>query len=479
MSQVTGDHGKNSEDAESTSKLPPQESLTEPSDSPPGQVGTITLKQRLIQGSAWTIFGYGAVQVLRLVSNLVLTRLLFPEAFGLIGLANILLTGIQMFSDLGIEASVIQNKRGEEPSFLHTAWAVQILRGFILWMIVIAMAWPISVFYNRPELFLFLPALGFIVVMRGFTSANLFTAIRRIETKRLAILNIIAQVASVVVTCGTAYYWRSVWVLIVGAYTHTIVFVFLSHTILGSLRMRFEFRRDVVRELIRFGKWIFLATILGYIANRGGHLVLGKFMALGVFGVYSIAALLAEIPEQLIKELARKILFPLYSRTAEYSMDQLRQHTIRIRRTLLLVFLPPTWLLVIFGPEIITILFDDRYLEAGWMLQVLGVRAVLLSIIAPMGTVLLAVGNSRDHMVMVFFNMSTLLLSMLAGGMLGGVPGILIGLALGPVLYYPFLATLIRKQNSWIPSLDASAVIVSVIAVGIGLWAKGVLGLSF
>ena len=113
------------------------------------------------------------------------------------------------------------------------------------------------------------------------------------------------------------------------------------------------------------------------------------------------------------------------------------------------------------------------------MLQILGIRAVLISIVAPMGTVLLAVGNSRDHMVMVFFNMATLLISMLVGGLLGGIQGILIGLAVSPILYYPFLAALIRRQNSWIPFLDVSAFIASGVAVGLGLWVKGALGLSF
>jgi hypothetical protein len=63
--------------------------------------------------------------------DLILTRLLFPEAFGLMALVQVFMGGLQMFSDLGVNMSIIQSKRGEDPDFLNTAWTFQILRGLI------------------------------------------------------------------------------------------------------------------------------------------------------------------------------------------------------------------------------------------------------------------------------------------------------------------------------------------------------------
>lgn len=89
----------------------------------PTRLGNMSsLKKLAIRGMVWTVAGYGASQILRLGSNLILTRLLFPELFGLMTLVNIFITGLHLFSDIGVGPSIIQNKRGDDPVFLNTAW---------------------------------------------------------------------------------------------------------------------------------------------------------------------------------------------------------------------------------------------------------------------------------------------------------------------------------------------------------------------
>ena len=94
------------------------------------------LKQRAIRGAIFTTVGYGSVQAIRLASNLILTRILFPEAFGLMAIILVFMQGVAMFSDLGVGASIIQNKRGDDPVFLDTAWTVQGIRGAFLFLIL-------------------------------------------------------------------------------------------------------------------------------------------------------------------------------------------------------------------------------------------------------------------------------------------------------------------------------------------------------
>jgi len=84
------------------------------------QVRQSPLLSRAVSGSFATLAGSGVSQLLRFLSNLALTRLLAPEAFGLMTLVTTFMQGLRMFSDLGIGPSVIQSPRGEEPTFLQT-----------------------------------------------------------------------------------------------------------------------------------------------------------------------------------------------------------------------------------------------------------------------------------------------------------------------------------------------------------------------
>jgi hypothetical protein len=102
--------------------MPETEQQNQPSNTTVKQGSS--LKKKAIRGTAWTLFGYGGSQALRLVSNLILTRLLVPEVFGLMALVQTFQAGLTLFSDIGIAPSIIQNKRGEDPTFLNTAWDI-------------------------------------------------------------------------------------------------------------------------------------------------------------------------------------------------------------------------------------------------------------------------------------------------------------------------------------------------------------------
>ena len=98
------------------------------------------LTARIIRAAFLSIGSFGLSQGLRLVSNLLLTRILFPEAFGLMGLVNVLLIGLAMFSDVGIGPAIARSPRGDERDFLDTAWTLQILRGLLLFFMGCALA---------------------------------------------------------------------------------------------------------------------------------------------------------------------------------------------------------------------------------------------------------------------------------------------------------------------------------------------------
>ena len=101
---------------------------------------------RVLRGVGWVIGGQFAMQAWRLASNLVLTRLVAPEAFGLMGLVQVFLFSAQLLSDVGLRGSVIYHARGDRREFLDTVWTVAVLRGVVLWGVVCAGAYPFARF---------------------------------------------------------------------------------------------------------------------------------------------------------------------------------------------------------------------------------------------------------------------------------------------------------------------------------------------
>lgn len=447
-------------------KIPP----TEPSAPKKPDVPSISLKRLALTGSAWVMLGFGVGQVLRLVGNVILTRLLSPDAFGMMGIVGAVRAGLGMFSDIGLRPNIIQNKRGEEPTFLRTAWTMQVIRGIILAILAAALAWPMAILNNEPRLFLIISVAGLASVISGFNSTWLLVYSRRIALAPVTILGLITYFLSLVAMVTYAWYFHTVWALVLGGFVGSIITLIASHTVLAGISMRFQWEPEAVRELFRFGRWIFISTALGFLTNSLDVLILGSFAGMSMLGFYVLAKNISRIMQQALITISSKILLPVYSRLAERGTEKLRSRMFKVRAILLAVSLPPIWALTLWGDYLIALLYDDRYQDAGWMLQILSAGSIALAIRATIGPVLLAVGDSFRQMINIAIRLALQIIGMAAGAYIAGTPGFFVGLALSEWLSYPVLVYLIRPYGVWRPLLDVLAFGSSFIVVGIAIW---------
>ncbi len=360
---------------------------------------TASLRSLALRGSAWTIAGYGASQVLRLGSNLIVTRLLFPEAFGLMALVHVFMQGLQMFSDVGIRPSIIQNKRGDDPDFLNTAWTIQVIRGCVLWICACLLAWPAAWLFaqNDPlawRLVELLPVAGLTALIAGFSSTGLFTLNRQLAFGRLTALDLVSQIVGICVMIGWALVHRSVWALVAGGLVGGVVRMCLSHRLVPSQRNCFRWDRDSVKALFSFGKWIFVSTVITFIAMQADRVIFGQMIPLEMLGVYSIGLMIATVPSRVLGRLALVVVFPLYSRMHNQG-DSLKAVLTRVRVPILLAGGGMLALLVATGPPLVRFLYDDRYAEAGWIIQLLALGGWFVVLEGTNGAALLARGQAN------------------------------------------------------------------------------------
>ncbi|MCK5525205.1 MAG: oligosaccharide flippase family protein [Thiomargarita sp.] len=444
----------------------PSDAAPEKPDAPP-----VSLKRLAVTGSAWVMLGFGFGQALRLVGNVILTRLLSPDAFGMMGIVGTVRAGLGMFSDIGLRPNIIQNKRGEEATFLRTAWTMQVIRGIILAVLAAALAWPMAILNNEPRLFLIISVAGLASVISGFNSTWLLVYSRRIALAPVTILGMITHFLSLIAMVTYAWYFHTVWALVLGGFVGGIITLIASHTVLaGIVKMRFQWEPEAVRELFRFGRWIFISTALGFLTNSLDVLILGSFAGMSMLGFYVLAKNISRIMQQALMTISSKILLPVYSRLVERGTTKLRRRMFKVRAILLAVSLPPIWAFTLWGDYLIAFLYDDRYQDAGWMLQILSAGSIALAIRATIGPVLLAVGDSFRQMINIAIRLALQIIGMAAGAYIAGTQGFFIGLALSEWLSYPALVYLIRPYNVWRPLLDVLAFGSSFIVVGIALW---------
>lgn len=428
------------------------------------------LMARALRSSAITVLGFGAQQAIRLASNLILTRLLFPEAFGMMAIVSVFLMGLAMFSDLGVGPSIMGSRRGDEPAFLNTAWTIQIARGVALWLIACALTWPVAAFYGEPDLLWYLPVAALTPLINGFNPTRLETANRHLQAGRVTLIEIAVQIVGIVAAVALALLTRSVWALVVSGLIAALAHLVLLDLLLKGPRNRLHWEPAAARELIHFGKWIFLSTFCGFAIGQADKVILGHYLSLGDFGLYNIAFFLASFPWMLGGMVMRRVLIPVYRDSPPAASAANFARVRRMRAAALAALSGLVLILALAGPWLVEMLYDDRYHAAGGIVVLIAVVQMPALVILTCDQATLAAGQSRRFFVLTLVRAATVSLGILAGWHLGGLAGAILGQGIGNLAAYPALAWLNRPQRAWDPALDAAFGLVAIVIGVAAFW---------
>lgn len=361
--------------------------------------GKTTLNARARSGSIWIVGGFGASQVLRLGLNILLAALLFEEAFALMAIVAAVMMGLGMFSDIGLQQNVIQSSRGDEPDFLNTAWTLQVIRGALLGGISAALAWPLALLYsaNDPvayELRWLIPLAALSAVIDGFRSPSALSAARHLQVGQLIRIDVCFQVFNAIAVLALVWYFRSVYALVVAGLLSSLLYMALTYWLLPGPLPRFVLEREAVRSIVSFGKWIFLSTLITFLAMQIDRLAFGAWYPLAEVGVYSIAASLAMVVATLVGRLQAAVVFPWYSRRLEDGAG-LSGVFPRITSPVLAMSSYLVTLLVVGAGSFFELAYDHRYAQAGILLPLLAAGVWFSAVEAMYGAAFLATGRPQ------------------------------------------------------------------------------------
>ncbi len=438
-----------------------------------GMLSGMSLNARAARSGLLTVAGYGGGQFIRLASNLILTRLLFPEAFGIMALILVAMIGLSLFSDVGITPAIMQSKRGDDQDFLNTAWTIQVIRGFLLWAVAGIMAYPYATFFEEPQLAQMLPVAAISLAIAGFRPTRLDTANRHLMLGRVTAIDLVVQVFGVSVAVLLAWWTGSVWALVFSNVIGAIADLVLNSTFLPGLRNRFKVEKEALKELINFGKWVFLSTVCGFLYQQIDKMMIGKYLPIDTLGVYNIGTTLATVTWFLSALLARRLLIPIYRETppAESRENFLKLRKMRAIATYGLLSMAAVFALS--GVWLIDVLYDPRYAAAGPVVVMIAVAHMPLLIAATYDQAALALGDSRSFFVLSFSRAALTGICIWLGLEYAGLLGALWGQIFAALLVYPVVVWLARKAKAWDPAHDSFFAVVAMAIAAVAFWLNG------
>ncbi len=206
---------------------------------------------------------------------------------------------------------------------------------------------------------------------RGFESTKSLWARRNLSLGALTKLDLVVQVSTTAFILVWAWIDPSIWALGAGWVFGVALRTALTHCVLPGPKNRFEWERRAFAEIIAFGKWALVSSPLTFLLNSGDRLLLGALLSASEMGFYSIALLLIAALQSFVLKLTGQTVQAALSEVVREKPGALKTTLYRVRLPLDVACAVPAGALFVLGDTLIRVLYDDRYLPAGWMLSVL------------------------------------------------------------------------------------------------------------
>ncbi len=406
-----------------------------------------SLGRRAISGFAWSGLSQTAVQIIQFGVTIVLARLLFPEDFGLVGMAAVFTEAIGMLSGLAMAPAIIQRKNLREEHLSSGFW-VGMLAGFFIFIVAVIASGPIARFYGRDVIswIVVLSAIGFVLGSAGGIHRALLT--RELSFKKLTVSELGATIASALISVCLAVLGYGPYSLVLGALGGTAA----SSCILWFLhpwRPKLIFRKRAFFDLFRYSRSVLGNDLVNYLGANVDYLLVGKFLGAHLLGLYTLAYRLITIPLHKVSGVITKVTFPAFSLIQDDD-ERLRDAYTRTVRLLALVSIPALALLGVTARDLVLVVFGEKWLEAVVAMRILIFVGMLKSVGTLVGSVVLAKGRPDLELK---WNMA--LLPLLTGGLYLGLPYGIEGVAVAYLLIYTgFFPIIMRLANSTIGLRD-------------------------
>lgn len=350
------------------------------------------IRRPLLRQTGWLLSSHVAGQAIRLLVNIFLARLIAPQLFGIMLLANTARIGIELVSDVGIGQNIVRHREGTTRSFLDTAWTIQVIRGAVLTVVGLAVAGPLSRFYHDSLIYYVFSACALMFLIDGLYSPGRFVFQKQQKIRELALFEIIVSLINAVVNVTIIWFFPTIWGLVAALLVTGTILMMGSFYFLPLRSLSFRIDRHYLREILHFGKWIFVASIIYFLSMNFDRLYLGAAVSFHALGIYGIARSLSEALMLVAQRVGGFMIFPKIAR-AHNDGIALRGALGRVRwRGMLLIALG-------FGPalalsdRVVVILYDDRYLAAAAILPVLMLGAWFATLATLADSVLLGIGK--------------------------------------------------------------------------------------
>lgn len=439
------------------------------------------LDRSLASGLAWTGLAKWGAQLLSWASTLIVARLLTPTDYGIMGMATVYLGLVQLVSEFGLGAALIQRQDLDKLQVARLG-GLAILIGFFLFAVSAGLAPAIAAFFGEQRVRPVVLALAAMFVVTAFQVVPSSLLARDLAFRRLAFIEGIESITQIAVTLSLAIAGARYWALVLGGMCAKT----LSTTLLVRARPHpLAWPRDLgaLRSTVTFGWRVVLSRLTWYLYSNADFAIIGRVLGTAPLGSYTVGWNLASIPVDKVTALLGRVALPVFS-AVQRDRAAVARYLMILSEGLALVVLPASLGLALVAPDFVGVVLGPRWSAAVIPLEVLSTHVTFRCLSSLFSQALLALDETRQSVRIGVVQVLILPALFYVAARRWGIDGVAVAWLVGhPLITVPMLLTFtLRRVDTrlrtllralWPAVSSAGAMTVVVLVLRAGLQTAG------
>jgi len=273
---------------------------------PPAKGEDSNLGRRIVVGAGWMVAMRWIDRAVGLASVAVLARLLLPEHFGIVGYAMLVISLLELVSGMSIDDALIREREADR-DYYSAAWTMNVLRGIVLAVLLLALARPAAEFFHDGAVEAVVFAVAAIPLLQGLENVGTIDFRKQLRFDLEFRFILLPRIVSTIVTIVLAFALRSYWALVAGQIVRVALKVAMSYW-LHPFRARFTFAR--IPEIFRFSRWMILQNLVAGLNGKLPGFVIGHEMTSSALAYFNMGREISELSGTEIRAPIRRALYP-------------------------------------------------------------------------------------------------------------------------------------------------------------------------
>jgi len=432
------------------------------------------LKMMILRGTAWLLLGRFVSQAIGLVSTLVAARLLVPADFGLVAVAMSVFMIAGAIVELPVGAALVQLKTVTDRDF-NTAWTLNILRGLIVTVLMLAAAWPVAAVFGDPRLLAVISALAVYPFLLGFRNSRFEMYIRNMDFKWEAMVEIGTKVASFAVMFWVALSTGSYWALPLGLIASGVIALVMSFALCPQVP---GLSLSEFRKFFGFSVWLGLAQIADSLREGATSLFIGKLLGNAALGTYSVGIQFADRMELFLYAPMERTMFAAFS-SIQDDLYRVRAAYLSSLHASFAISLPICVGIGLLANEIVAITLGAEWASAALVLAFAAPITAIYLLGAISVSIATALGRTRSVFLLKAVSACLYIPVMVLGALQFGIVGVLWAGVFGAIVWcglsFRLMTTVIDVTISRQVAAVGRSLVAALVMSGAVVWARGAL----